>query len=323
MRAKWTAKRAGNCLSDELQDRYDNQVGNILVYDWESDAQIGSLEQGCPFGIFIQDKTMMVCDAKNNSIEYYDCDTFELQKTLTSHYFNDLHSIVKDGDSFILTSSGIDTVARLDSETGYVEPILTLKKKDNNAPGSLYVASLSPTEDFSIENISTQEQSTHLNYAAPLSDGRIGVSLFHQGQIIAYREGTSSYDVLISGLKHSHAFLEYHSKFYVADSGNSSVKVYESGSYKFLKEIPFNGWVQDIRLVNVEGDNRQTSLMAVTDADNARLYFFDLETEKTVKIMQLPANYRIASCVLVRALRPAPRVTERKKVAALELIPYN
>src|SRR6266568_7781519 len=178
MRAKWTAKRAGNCLSDELQDRYDNQVGNILVYDWESDAQIGSLEQGCPFGIFIQDKTMMVCDAKNNSIEYYDCDTFELQKTLTSHYFNDLHSIVKDGDSFILTSSGIDTVARLDSETGYVEPILTLKKKDNNAPGSLYVASLSPTEDFSIENISTQEQSTHLNYAAPLSDGRIGVSLF-------------------------------------------------------------------------------------------------------------------------------------------------
>jgi len=214
-------------------------------------------------------------------------------------------------------------VLRLNGKIECAEPILTLKRKDKNDPGSLYVASLSPTEDFSIENIPTQEQSTHLNYAAPLSDGRIGVSLFHQGQIIAYREGASSYDVLISGLKHSHAFFEYHLKFYVADSGNSSVKVYESDSYKFLKEIPFDGWVQDIRLVNVEGDSQQQPLMAVADADNARLYFFDLETEKTVKIMQLPANYRIASCVLVRALRPTPRVTERKKVATLELIPYN
>ena len=84
----------------------------------------------------------------------------------------------------------------------------------------------------------------------------------------------------------------------MANSGSASVNVYRSGSYQLLEVIPFEGWVQDLELITLGRDDGHQSLMAVSDADHARIEFVDLDSHQSVKRVQLPLNYRIASCAL-------------------------
>src|SRR5258707_6883996 len=71
MQTKWAYKRIGRRLPAKLQSRYDNQSGNILVYDWASDTQITSIDQRCPFGLCVKGSRLLVLDAKDNLVRCY------------------------------------------------------------------------------------------------------------------------------------------------------------------------------------------------------------------------------------------------------------
>lgn len=295
MRIKWSLKKTGGVLSDAQQVRFDTQTGSILSYSWDDDEIVSETIQGCPFGMYTHDGMLYVCDAKYNTVVVYDAVTLEPINTIQSKLFNDIHSITGYGDYLLIASTGIDSVLKLSLDDHTIRPVVSFAIDENSALGLKAGNDLLDTErDYSKEHINTESQLTHLNYAAPLSDGRIGISLFHQGKIITYDESRGSIETIIQDLVRSHSFFEFQDKIFVADSGNYCVKIYEKNTYKLIQTIEHSGWVQDIKHITLDHDD----LMTVCNADNAIIYIYDLNTLDLVRSIQLDTKYRLSSCEL-------------------------
>ena len=292
MKEKWTLKRRGQSLSAIQTERYENQKGAILEYSWDDETLREVAVQDCPFGMCTVGENLFVCDAKVNRIIVYHASTLEKIGDIESSLFNDIHSIVQNGDTLLVASTGVDTVTRVSLSDYSTEPIVSFIASVN--PNGLAVSStrLDATVDYSALHINTEQQVTHLNYAAPLPDNSLGISLFHQGGLVSYKDGEFSF--IIRDLYRSHAFFAYDQQFFVADSGNHCVKVYTLPDYTFARAIPFDGWVQDVKRIDIDGK----SLMFASDADNSLIQVYDLAQNELIRTIQLPKNYRISSCEL-------------------------
>lgn len=292
MQAKWTLKKLGQSLSASQAERYERQKGAILEYSWDERSLTEVVIQDCPFGMCTVDERLFVCDAKLNRIIVYHARTLERIGDIVSPLFNDIHSIVQDDDRLLVTSTGIDTVLGVSLADYSTKPIVSFVASDG--PSGLAVSSnrFDTTIDYSALHINTEQQLTHLNYAALLPDSTLGISLFHQGGLVSYKDGEFSF--IIRDLCCSHAFFEYNRQLFVADSGNKCVKIYTLPDYALIKTIPLGGWVQDIKRIDIDG----RPLMFVSDADNSLIQVYDLAQSKTVRIIQLPKKYRISSCEL-------------------------
>lgn len=292
MQEKWALKRLGRLLSASQAERYENQKGAILEYSWDDETLTEVVVQDCPFGMCTVGEKLFVCDAKLNKIIIYHASTLEKIDEITSPLFNDIHSVVQDGDTLLIASSGIDTVLRLSLSDYSMEPIVSFVASDNSSGLAVSSARLDATVDYGALHINTEQQATHLNYAAPLPDNTLGISLFHQDGLVSHKDGEVSF--IIRDLYRPHAFFEYDHQLYVADSGNHCVKVYTLPDYTFIQEIPFDGWVQDIKRIDTGGK----SLMFASDADNSLIRVYDLAQNRLIHTIQLPKKYRISSCEL-------------------------
>lgn len=292
MQEKWTLKRLGQTLDDVQIKRYENQKGAILEYSWDDETLKQVATQDCPFGMCVVGEKLFVCDAKLNKIFIYRSITLEKIDAITSPLFNDIHSVVRDGNTLLVASTGVDTVVRVSLSDYSVEPVVSFIASNSSAGLSVSNARFNATVDYSALHINTEQQMTHLNYAALLPDNSLGISLFHQGAIASYKDGEFSY--IIKDLYRSHSFFEYNQQLYVADSGNHCVKIYTLPDYNFVRAIPFGGWVQDIKRIDIN----EKSLMFASDADNSLIRVYDLSQNKLIRTIELPKNYRISNCEL-------------------------
>jgi len=294
MRTKWSLKKSNGELDDSQMKRFNAQTGSILTYSWAQDKIVSETIQGCPFGMYTHEGRMYVCDAKHNAVVIYDAETLEVVETVYSKMFNDIHSIVRLDDDLLITSTGVDSLVKLSLKDHSVSAVVSFVKADNSLGIKISHDVFDGVRDFSKEHIETVAQLTHLNYAAPLSDGRIGISLFHQGKIIAYDPVDDSVEVIVDELFRSHSFFEYGTNFYVADSGNHLVKIYSRNDYRLLDTISYPGWVQDIKHIRRGGYDAMT----VCDADNGVVYIYDLKDLQLQRTIQVASNYRLSSCEL-------------------------
>lgn len=292
MQEKWTLKRLGRSLSASQTERYENQKGTILEYSCDDETLTEVTVQDCPFGMCMVDEKLFVCDAKLNKIIIYHASTLKKIGEITSPFFNDIHSIVEDSNTLLVTSTGVDSVIRVSLSDYSTEPIVSFVTSDDHNGLAVSSTRFDTTADYSELHISTEQQVTHLNYAALLPDKSLGISLFHQGGLVSYKDREFSF--IIRDLYRSHAFFEYDQRLFVADSGNHCVKVYKLPDYVFAQAIPFDGWVQDIKRIDTNGK----SLMFASDADNSLIQVYDLVQDKLIRTIRLPKNYRISSCEL-------------------------
>lgn len=286
MRKSWDAKREDRSLSAEDQARYERQSGCVLKFSNYSDNDPESvIEQKCPFGMLLEDEVLYVCDAKDNFIQCYKSN-LEPSIKIASCYFNDIHSITSDNSSLLVASSGNDAVLRIINNE--IEPLLSF---GHDTSDQLIIDRIDQTIDYSQLKIPTAQQLTHVNFATRLNDGRIGATLFHQGLVVAIDCDDRKIEVLADNLLKPHSFFEHNDMLFIADSGRGAVKILDSSSLREIKNISYNGWIQELHL------DTDSELISVINADSSEVYIFDTSFNEMERL-KFPRNMRLASFIL-------------------------
>ena len=294
LQKSWDLKRSGMALTDKDQQRYDAQAGVLLAFESGNDVPICVAEQRCPFGIYDATDELLVCDAKNNEIVRYDPLNLAVNGVIKSPLFNDLHSITNDGGDLLVTSSGVDTVLRLNRSSEEITKLVSFFNPDTRKTTPLVMTEVDLGIDYSSMQIPTASQNTHLNYAIRMSDGTVWISLFHQNMVISYDEQNGTWSPKITGLKRPHSIFETTDYLYLADSGNGVVRIYKKQTLEQVDQIALDGWVQEIRPLSRTGN---FDGFTAVNADTSCIDFFNARNEKTSEI-RLPNSFRLASVVV-------------------------
>lgn len=185
-----------------------------------------------------------------NSIHEVDPRLQSLQShVITSPLFNALHSVSRTRHGYLVASTGLDLLI----EFNYAGEILwTWWATDHGFHHTQTgeVRELDKDADYRTAKFGTLQQTTHVNSAAELPDGRILATLFHQGTVIAIDRETGDWTTVLDGLDHPHSVRildEQH--FTVADTVHGKallVKLPASGKGSVEEEVDAGtSWLQD------------------------------------------------------------------------------
>src|SRR5215469_928319 len=140
-----------------------------------------------------------------SSIHEVDADLGIVRKdVISSPLFNALHSISRTRRGYLVASTGLDLLLEFNrdgeilwswwaTDHGFeLTPVGRRRELDKSA-------------DHRTVKYGTLSQTTHINAAAELRDGRILASLFHQGMVIAIDRESGEWQPVLGGLDHPHA----------------------------------------------------------------------------------------------------------------------
>lgn len=118
--------------------------------------------------------------------------------------FNLLHSLSRTRRGYLVASTGLDALLEFTREGKLLWDWWAIEHGFTHTPtGELRV--LDKTADHRGKKYGTLAQTTHVNSAAELWDGRILASLFHQGMIIAIDRDRGAWQPVLEGLDHPHS----------------------------------------------------------------------------------------------------------------------
>jgi hypothetical protein len=162
--------------------------------------------------------------------------------------FNVLHSLSRTQHGYLVASSGVDVLAEFDERGKLLWDWWAVEHGFELTPtGEPRV--LDKSADQRGIRYGTLEQSTHVNSAAELPDGRVLATLFHQGMVILIERASGAWQPVLEGLDHPHAVRvldEQH--FTVADTGHGRgllVSLDESRGRVLLEVQAETDWLQD------------------------------------------------------------------------------
>jgi len=210
------------------------------------------------------------------------------QNVVSSPLFNALHSISRTRRGYLVASTGLDLLLEFNRDG---EILWWWWATDHGFE-------LTPTGRPRVVNKSadhrkirygTLEQTTHINSAAELPDGRFLASLFHQGMIIVIDRETGEWQPVLEGLDHPHAVRVLDEKhFTVADTVHGrALLVGINGKGGYIEEEVDTGtsWLQDCRYdvdhncwILVDGKNSRVVLRR-GHSGNKSLAQFDFDPE--------------------------------------------
>lgn len=126
------------------------------------------------------------------------------QDVISSPLFNALHSISRTRRGYLVASTGIDLLAEFNQEG---EILWTWWATDHGfelTPDGRR-RKLDKAADHRVLKYGTLSQTTHVNSAAELPDGRVLATLFHQGTVIAIDRASGEWQTVLEGLDHPHS----------------------------------------------------------------------------------------------------------------------
>ncbi len=210
------------------------------------------------------------------------------QNVVSSPLFNALHSISRTRRGYLVASTGLDLLLEFNRDG---EVLWSWWATDHGFE-------LTPTGRPRVVNKSadhrtmrygTLYQTTHINSAAELPDGRFLASLFHQGMVIVIDRETGEWQPVLDGLDHPHSVRvldEEH--FSVADTVHGRallVRINGDGGHVEEEIETETSWLQDCRYVAehncwvlVDGKNSRVILRRGPSGDKT-LAQFDLDPE--------------------------------------------
>src|SRR5258708_20928988 len=126
------------------------------------------------------------------------------QHVVSSPLFNALHSISRTQHGYLVASTGLDLLLEFNRDGEILwEWWATDHGFELTPAGRPRV--LDKAADHRTIMYGTLSQTTHVNSAAELPDGRILASLFHQGTVIVIDRATGAWQPVLEGLDHPHA----------------------------------------------------------------------------------------------------------------------
>jgi hypothetical protein len=202
--------------------------------------------------------------------------------------FNALHSISRTRRGYLVASTGLDLLVEFNRQG---EVLWTWWATDH---GFALTPTGRPREldksaDHRTIKYGTLSQTTHVNSAAELPDGRVLATLFHQGMVVAIDRESGAWQPVLEGLDHPHAVRvldEQH--FTVADTVHGKALLVKLNGHESSVEAEIDAgtsWLQDCRYdarnncwVLVDGKHSRITLRRGRTGDTP-LAQFELDPE--------------------------------------------
>lgn len=184
--------------------------------------------------------------------------------------FNALHSISRTRNGYIVASTGLDLLVEFNSAGDILWTWWATDHGFEQTPtGEL--RQLDKEADHRNIKYGTLQQTTHVNSAAELPDGRILATLFHQGTVIAIDRETGKWTTLLEGLDHPHSVRVLdEQRFTVADTVHGKALLARlnpsDNSVSIEEEVDAEtSWLQDCSY------NEQANTWVLVDGKNTRV----------------------------------------------------
>src|SRR5712692_8056308 len=205
------------------------------------------------------------------SVHEVDADLSSLHENMVSSpLFNALHSISRTRQGYLVASTGLDLLLEFNRNGEILWSWWATDHGFELTPtGRPRV--IQKTADHRTIRYGTLQQTTHINSAAELPDGRFLATLFHQGMVIVIDRETGEWQPVLEDLDHPHSVRvldEEH--FTVADTvrGRALLVRIKGGKGDIKEEIDAGtSWLQDCRYesrhdcwILVDGKNSRVSL---------------------------------------------------------------
>jgi hypothetical protein len=169
---------------------------------------------------------------------------------VSSPLFNALHSISRTRQGYLVASTGVDLIVEFNRQGEILWTWWATDHGFDRTPAGRQ-RQIDKMADHRMLKYGTLSQTTHVNSAAELPDGRVLATLFHQGTVIAIDRASGEWQTVLRGLDHPHAVRvldEEH--FTVADTvGGRALLVRLTGQGGEIEaEVPVGtDWLQDCR----------------------------------------------------------------------------
>src|SRR5205807_4182168 len=207
---------------------------------------------------------------------------------VSSPLFNALHSISRTQRGCLVASTGLDLLLEFNRSGEILWSWWATDHGFGLTPdGQPRV--LDKLADHRSIQYGTRAQTTHINSAAELPDGRFLASLFHQGMVIVIDRETGEWQTVLEGLDHPHAVRVLdESHFTVADTvrGRALLVDMDKEGGKVVQEIDGGTtWLQDCHYdvdhncwILVDGKNSRITLRRGRTGERT-LAAFDFDPE--------------------------------------------
>jgi hypothetical protein len=207
---------------------------------------------------------------------------------ISSPLFNALHSISRTRRGYLVASTGVDLLVECNRQGEILWTWWATDHGFDRTPSGRR-RQIDKVADHRTLKYGTLSQTTHVNSAAEMPDGRVLATLFHQGTVIAIDRASGEWQTVLRGLDHPHAVRvldEQH--FTVADTvGGRALLVGLRGQEAEIEaEVPVGtDWLQDCRYdarsncwILVDGKHSRVVLRG-GPAGQEPLASFDLDPE--------------------------------------------
>lgn len=296
LKEHWTATGQQSQQSQQIQcpltvlgsyQKPEQDMGGLLCSIEDMGCSRKTLELKMAAGMVDSEKGVFVTSF--SGVHEVDRDLGTIRHdVVSSHLFNALHSISRTRYGYLVASTGLDLLLEFNRQGEILWQWWATDHGFTHTPtGKL--RQIDKAADHRTLRYGTLSQTTHINSAMELPDGRVLASLFHQGMIIAIDRATGTWQPVLEELDHPHAVRvldEEH--FTVADTVHGRallVKLKEGrGVVKEAIDAGTN-WLQDCRYdvqhncwILVDGKHSRVSLRGGRSG-NTSLAQFDFDPE--------------------------------------------
>src|SRR5437763_6358392 len=262
-------------------------LGGLLCLIEDMGSSQKTLELKMAAGMVASDRGVFV--TAYDSIHEFDAGSGIVHpQVVSSPLFNALHSISRTRRGYLVASTGLDLLLEFNRDG---ETLWSWWATDHGfefTPGGRR-RKIDKSADHRTIQYGTLSQTTHLNSATELPDGRFLASLFHQGMVIVIDRETGEWQPVLEGLDHPHSVRVLDERhFTVADTVHGrALLVGINGKGGYIEEEVDTGtsWLQDCRYdvdhncwILVDGKNSRVVLRR-GHSGNKKLAEFNFDPE--------------------------------------------
>jgi hypothetical protein len=265
----------------------EEDLGGLLCLIEDMGSSQKTLDLKMAAGMVTSDKGVFVTSF--SGVHEVDTDLgIVRQNIVSSPLFNALHSISRTERGYLVASTGLDLLLEFNRAGDILWSWWATDHGFDLTPAGRPRV-LDKQIDHRAIRYGTLAQTTHINSAAELPDGRFLASLFHQGMVIVIDRETGKWQPVLEGLDHPHAVRVLDERrFTVADTVRGralSVKLNKVGAQVETEIETDTNWLQDCRYdvdhdcwILVDGKNSRIILRRGRSG-NKKLAEFDFDPE--------------------------------------------
>ncbi len=267
-------------------------LGGLLCTIDDLGCQQRSVDLSMAAGMVASDHGVLVTTF--NSIHEFDPQRQVLRKDVISlPFFNALHSISRTRNGYLVASTGLDMLAEFDEKGETLWSWWATDHGFTTTPAG-EAREIDKTLDYRSVKFGTLKQTTHVNSAAELPDGRILATLFHQGTVIAIDRDSGDWETVLEGLDHPHSVRVLdQDRFTVADTVHGRAVIAQLGrpgrQARIEEEVDAGtNWLQDCSY------HYEYNAWVLVDGQNSRIVLRRGPSgRKTIGSFELDSEWRL------------------------------